>query len=195
MLTHSVKNFDPWLSEGVLLKRSGGFSGFKHILIFLPGEMIQFEELISVQTKKRQLDGIFTYIWLILYGKLVGMFVPIKPRKQPNRRISSKRQCELSVGKWFIFMVCGGVLVGKYAGYFTLFDEYIYIYVIYKRIIYSMCLMVNIHLFCYSDNLSRTMKVRSKRIRDALCFRNLGLSLSMLVIAGLGYTNILVMRH
>lgn len=65
-----------------------------------------------------------SYIRLILYGKLVGMFVPIKPRKQPNRRISSKRQCELSVGKWFIHGVWGGVLVGKYAVCFTLFDEY-----------------------------------------------------------------------
>lgn len=47
----------------------------------------------------------FSYMWLNLYGKLVGIFVPspmdpmgigLEPRKKKqNRRISSKRQCEL----------------------------------------------------------------------------------------------------
>lgn len=55
---------------------------------------------------------------------------PLSLVNNENRRISSKRQCELLVGKWFIFMVCvWGVCFGGdiYAGYcFTLFDEYIY---------------------------------------------------------------------
>ena len=160
--------------------------------------MIQFEELISVQTKKKkhQLDGIFnaylpTFGWICMVNYIVGMFVPspmdpmgigLEPRKKKqNRRISSKRQCELPavVSGLFIHGVCvGGVFWwGNICGllfYFIWWVYNIYIYdFIYTWILYSTCLG-NIHLFGYSDYLWRTMKILSKRIQESFFFQEFG---------------------
>ena len=93
----------------------------------------------------------FSYMWLNLYGKLVGIFVPspmdpmgigLEPRKK-NKTGESARSVSAS-SRWvsglFSWCVCvWGVCFGGeiYAGYcFTLFDEYIiYIYIIYIYLI------------------------------------------------------------